>query len=61
MKNYKTDERNQRIKNGKIYSISYGKHSVLPRCQLFSTWSTDSMQSQSESQQVILWIWTNWS
>ena len=37
MKNYKTDERNQRIKNGKIYSISYGKHLVLSRCQLFST------------------------
>ena len=30
------------------------------RCQFFPTWSIDSVQSQSEFQQVILWISTNW-
>ena len=30
------------------------------RRQFFPSWSKDSMKSQSKSQQVILWISTNW-
>ena len=36
------------------------RDSILSRCQFFSTWSIESTQSQSKSQQVILWISTSW-
>lgn len=42
------------------YSTYLPTDSVLSRSQFFSTWSTDSMQPQSKSQQVTLWIPKNW-
>lgn len=41
------------------YYIFMNKDSILSRYQSFSTWSIDSMHSQSKSLQLILWILTN--
>ena len=36
------------------------EESTLSRCQFFPTWSIDSRQSQSKSQQVILCYVVDW-
>ena len=45
--------------NGEIFHVYVQEDSTVLRCTFFLSCSTDSTQSQSKSQQVILWIPTN--
>ena len=44
--------------NGEIFHVHRRQDSILLRHHSFPIWSRDSTQSQSKSQQVILWV--NW-
>ena len=47
-------------KNGERFHSHGQQDSVFSGCHFFLTWSIHSMQSQSNSKQVILWIATKW-
>lgn len=61
-KKYKTlVEETRELNKWRVVPYSWQEEPILSRRQFSAIWSIDSRQSQSKSQQVILWLLTNQS